>query len=102
MLMKHISDGFDRICGTPVPEQGGYMSDEAHSRLPECPVCYESKRPLGLLRDAVYSVPQGLQFLEEVPTLAQREPKLNKRGPEPHIPYHPTEHPPIYLRQYLE
>jgi len=79
MLMKHISNGFDRICGTPVPEQGGYMSDEAHSRLPECPVCYESKRPLGLLRGGVY------------------EPKVNKRVEQPI-----TTKQSLYLRQYLE
>jgi len=97
MLMKHISDGFDRICDTPVPEQGGYVSDAVWRELPECPVCYEDRE------HPFFELPQGkIVVLEEVPTLAQQEPKVNKREPEPHIPYHPTEHPPIYLRQYLE
>lgn len=44
-MMKHISVGFDRICGTPVPEQGGYMTDAEWRELPECPVCYSNYTP---------------------------------------------------------
>ena len=40
--MKHISVGFDRICDTPVPEHGGYMSDAEWRKLPECPICYSN------------------------------------------------------------
>ena len=97
MLMKHISDGFDRICGTPVPEQGGYVSDAVWLELPECPVCYEDREyqlPQGLIRD---SCGVNILFLEEVPTLAQHEPKLNKREEEPTV-----RNQPLYLRQYLE
>jgi len=43
--MKHITEGFDRICGTPVPEQGGYMTDAEWRKMPECPVCFAKYQP---------------------------------------------------------
>jgi hypothetical protein len=95
MLMKHISDGFDRICGTPVPEQGGYVSDAVWLELPECPVCYEDREYL--CAGNPHELPQGLQFLEEVPTLAPQEANVHKHEEQPTIITQG-----LYLRQYLE
>jgi hypothetical protein len=39
-MMKHIREGFDRICRTPVPQDDGYMTDAEWRKLPECPVCF--------------------------------------------------------------
>ena len=73
-MMKHISRGHGRICGTPVPERGGYVSDEEWLLLPECPVCFGKTN-----------------F-----TLAPQEPKVHKREEQP-----TTTKQGLYLRQYL-
>ena len=72
--MKHISEGFDRICDTPVPEHGGYISDAEWRELPECPVC----------------------FAKHQPTLARQEHKVHKRETEA-----TNTKQGIYLRQYI-
>lgn len=74
-MMKHISQGYDRICGTPVPEQGGYVSDAEWRKLPECPECFGKTN-----------------F-----TLAPQEPKVHKREEQT-----TTTKQGLYLRQYLE
>ena len=73
--MKHISHGRSRICGTPVPEQGGYMSDEKWRLLPECPECFGKSNI----------------------TLAPHEPKVHSPVESPAITKTG-----LYLRQYLE
>ncbi len=75
MTMKHISRGFDRICGTPVSEKGEYVSDEEWRKLPECPECFGKNN-----------------F-----TLAPQEPKVHKCEAQPKIITQG-----LYLRQYLE
>ena len=71
--MKHIREGFDRICGTPVPEQGGYISDAEWRKLPECPVCFGKHQP----------------------TLARQEQQVQKQTPPQQ-----TVRQGLYLRQY--
>lgn len=43
--MKHISRGYDRLCGTPVPESGEYVTDAEWRELPECPTCFNNYTP---------------------------------------------------------
>lgn len=74
-MMKHISYGRGRICGAPVPEHGGYVSDAEWRKLSECPECF------------------GKTNL----TLAPQEPKVHKREEQP-----TTTKQGLYLRQYLE
>ena len=73
-MMKHIREGFDRICGTPVPEQGGWISDAEWLKLPECPIC----------------------FAKYQPTLARQERQVQKQTAPPQ-----TVRQGLYLRQYL-
>jgi len=78
VMMKHIREGFDRICGTPVPEDGGYggwISDAEWRELPECPIC----------------------FAKYQPTLARQEHKVDKREEKPEIITQA-----LYLQQYLK
>tara|TARA_R100000995_G_scaffold20817_1_gene8749 strand:+ start:8231 stop:8464 length:234 start_codon:yes stop_codon:yes gene_type:complete len=74
-MMKHISIGYRRICGTPVPESGQYVTDAEWRKLPECPTCYANYQP----------------------TLATPEPKVDK-DPVPQKPVRRG----LYLRDYLE
>jgi len=39
MSIKHISDGFNRICGDTT--NYGYVSDEVFKTWEECPICFE-------------------------------------------------------------
>ena len=44
-MMKHISIDYRRICGTPVPEHGAYVTDAEWRKLPECPTCFSNYTP---------------------------------------------------------
>jgi hypothetical protein len=72
-MMKHIREGFDRICRTPVPQDDGYMTDAEWRKLPECPVCFGKHQP----------------------TLAKQERKVQKQTAPPQ-----TVRQGLYLRQY--
>ena len=39
MSIKHISDGFNMICGDTT--NYGYVSDEVFKTWEECPICFE-------------------------------------------------------------
>jgi hypothetical protein len=71
--MKHIREGFDRICRTPVPQDDGYMTDAEWRKLPECPVCFGKHQP----------------------TLARQERQVQKQTAPPQ-----TVRQGLYLRQY--
>ena len=74
-MMKHISVGYRRICGKPVPESGQYVTDAEWRKLPECPTCYANYQP----------------------TLATPEPKVDK-DPVLEKPVRRG----LYLRDYME
>ena len=40
MSVKHISDGFNRLCNDTT--QYGYVSDEVYRTWEECPVCFDN------------------------------------------------------------
>jgi len=83
-MMKHISLGHhDRLCGTPVPESGEYVTDAEYAKLPECPTCFANY-------EKIYNKKLIL-------TLATSEPKLDK-DPALEKPVRRG----LYLRDYLE
>jgi hypothetical protein len=81
-MMKHISIGHDRICGTPTPESGEYVTDAEYAKLPECPTCFANYQ-------AMYGSAR--------PTLATPEPKVDK-DPVLEKPVRRG----LYLRDYME
>jgi hypothetical protein len=87
-MMKHISHGRGRICGTPAPERGGYVSDEEWLKLPECPECFAKAYRYD--RKTTLHTDKGLDKAPQEVSVYKREeqPTIKKQG--------------LYLRYYLE